>query len=82
MASEDMNGCIYPVPAHDYIQNTFMACTREVEDRALSQNIDVKYVFLKFKQGKNNANTHVKTSQELWHNLLWVNVQTQGTHGT
>ena len=60
LASENINCYIYLVPAHECIQNKFPTCTRVVEDRALSQNIDLKYVFPKSKQGKINANTHVK----------------------
>ena len=59
LASENIYFYIYPGPTHEYIQNKFPTCTREVEDRALSQNIDLKYVFLKSKQVKINANTHV-----------------------
>ena len=60
LASENINCYIYPVPTHEYIQNKFPTCTREVEDRVLSQNIDLNYVFPKSKQGKINASTHVK----------------------
>ena len=41
---ENMNVYISPMPIDGYIQNKFLACSREVTDPILSQNIDLKYV--------------------------------------
>ena len=41
LASENINAYISPVPIHEYIQNKFLTCTREVGDPILSQNIDL-----------------------------------------
>ena len=50
LPSENTNSYISPLPIHEYIQNTFLTCTREVGDPILSQNIDLKYVDPKAKQ--------------------------------
>ena len=54
-ASENINAYISPVPIHGYIKNKFPACTREVGDPTLSQNIELRYVVPKAKLGKKNA---------------------------
>ena len=43
---------IFPVSMHEYIKHIFLTCTREVGDPVLSQNINLKYVVPKAKQGK------------------------------
>ena len=49
-ASENINACISPFPIHEYIQNKFLTCSREVADPILSQNIHLKYVVPNAKQ--------------------------------
>ena len=43
-ASDHINAYIYPLPIHEYIQNKFLTCSREVAAPILSQNIDLNYV--------------------------------------
>ena len=50
LASENISDYIYPVPIHEYIQNIFLTCTREVGDPVLSQNVDLEHAVLKTKQ--------------------------------
>ena len=49
-ASENINAYISPLPVHEYIQNKFLTCSREVADPILSQNINQKYVVPNAKQ--------------------------------
>ena len=51
LASENINGYIYPVSIHDYIQNKCLTYICEVGDPFLSQNLHRKYVISKAKQG-------------------------------
>ena len=60
LTSEDINLYISPLTIHNYIQNKFLTCTREVGDPILSQNIDLKYVVPKAKSGKKNAKKNLK----------------------
>ena len=46
---KNTNAYISPLPIHEYIQNKFLTCTREVIDPILSQNIYLKYVVPKAK---------------------------------
>ena len=50
LPSENTNSYIAPLPIHEYIQNKFLICIREVGDPILSQNIDLKDVVPKAKQ--------------------------------
>ena len=54
-ATENANAYIFLLPIYEYIQNKFLTCTREVGDPILSQNIDLKYVVPKAKQGNKNC---------------------------
>ena len=49
-ASENINDYISPLPIHEYIQNKFLTCSREVADPILSEKIDLKYVVPNAKQ--------------------------------
>ena len=51
LASENINGYIYPVSIHKYIQNKCLTDIREVGHPFLSQNLDREYVVSKAKQG-------------------------------
>ena len=51
LASENINGYIYSVSIHEYIQNKCLTYICEVGDPILSQNLDRKYVVSKDKQG-------------------------------
>ena len=50
--SEDIILYVPPFTIHNYIQNKFLTCTREVGDPILSQNIDLEYVVPKAKLEK------------------------------
>ena len=51
LASDNINGYIYPVSIHKYIQNKCLTYICEVGDPFLSQNLHRKYVISKAKQG-------------------------------
>ena len=82
LTSEDINLYISPLTIHNYIQNKFLTCTREVGDPILSQNIDLKYVVPKAKSGKKMQKKTLTMFQEVWHHFLRVYVQAEVTHDT
>ena len=58
LATVKTNAYISPLAIHDYIQNKFLTCAREVGDPILSQNIYLKYVVPKAKYEKKNVQTN------------------------
>ena len=43
LVSEHINTYIFSLTFHEYVQNKFLTCTREVADPILSQNNDLQY---------------------------------------